>query len=123
MDALRVLWGTPHDEAVDLTELAVVDHAEELGRRHVSSLPEAGSRVRASDGGRFVLTRDRHDDADDPEVVAAVRLDVVDTRDDGRRTRTRVRSWRGPATRAEGAGSWVLVDVEVLVARAGAPAG
>ncbi|MCD2189251.1 hypothetical protein [Actinomycetospora soli] len=119
MDALRMLWGTPHDEAVDLTDLAVVDHAEELGRRHVSSLPEVGSRVRASDGGRFVLARDRHDDADDPEVDAAVRLDVVDTRDDGRRTRTRVRSWRGAATRVEGARAWVLVDVEVLAPRAG----
>lgn len=114
-----MLWGTPHDEAVDLTDLAVVEHLEELGRRHVSFLPDVGSRVRASDGGRFVLARDRHDEVDDSEIVAAVRLDLVDTRDDGRRTRTRVRSWRGPATRAEGARAWVLVDVEVLAAGAG----
>ncbi|MDL5157076.1 hypothetical protein [Actinomycetospora termitidis] len=112
---LRMLWGTAHREAVDLADLRVVDWAEEIGRRHVSSLPERGARVRASDGGRFVLARDRHDAPRDPEITAAVRLDVVDTRDDGRRTRTRVRAWRGPAPQTdEGVEAWVLVDVEVL---------
>ncbi|MFC5061688.1 hypothetical protein [Actinomycetospora atypica] len=108
----RALWSSPHGAAVERVDRVAVAWAEEVAHRHAHHLPGDGSRVRASDEGRFVLVRDTHADPADPEITAAVRLDVVDTRDDGRRTHTRVRSWRGPGATAEGGRAWVWVDVE-----------
>lgn len=104
----RALWSSPFGAAVERVDRVVVAWAEEVAQRHAHHLPDDGWRVRTSDEGRFVLVRDTHVDPADPEITAAVRLDVVDTRDDGRRTRTRVRSWRGPARGP----AWVWVDVE-----------